>query len=470
METVAVGFGDIKITPAFFTGVLNLELHRESNCHTRLKIEGYVDEETAEKLMAEPESGRKVTLSFPSREGEAAKPRFTGTAADCRLRRDARLSVLTLNAVGMSHILDITRRTRSFQNEAMTFDGLTRYLFSAYPDTDFLDYASEGKKTENLLLQYGETDWEFLRRVFSRFHAPLLPDDSFGGPRIRIGVPEDGTVERPEVKSYSVNRKILDFERKCENGLPEKKGESSVEITMQSEAWFVLGARCIVNGMEMYVKSCDSSMRDGVLTHRYVLSDENGMLTPHFHNPDIAGISLFGRVTEVKNDTVRAALDIDRDNELCGGRWFPYSTVYSSPDGSGWYCMPEIGDRVSLYMADRDEKNAYVRSSVNEDSPSRTNPENKEWSTRHGKRLRFTPGGIEIISGKGLRVRLTDAGGVEMNSPKSISVTAGGGINITSGDHIRISGDAGVKLIQSGAALTLEDAISMNGGKVLIQK
>ena len=34
----------------------------------------------------------------------------------------------------------------------------------------------------------------------------------------------------------------------------------------------------------------------------------------------------------------------------CGTRVFPYATVYSTPDGTGWYCMPEIGDAVRLYF------------------------------------------------------------------------------------------------------------------------
>ena len=62
---------------------------------------------------------------------------------------------------------------------------------------------------------------------------------------------------------------------------------------------------------------------------------------------------------------VKINLEIDGNQDEGTARWFPYSTVYSSPDGTGWYCMPEVGDAIRLYFPDNEEKNAYAISSVN---------------------------------------------------------------------------------------------------------
>ena len=59
-----------------------------------------------------------------------------------------------------------------------------------------------------------------------------------------------------------------------------------------------------------------------------------------------------------------------------GARWFPYATVYSSGDGTGWYCMPEIGDKIRLYFPTEKEQDAYVISAYHEGNGGlRKNPQ-----------------------------------------------------------------------------------------------
>ncbi|KAF6589054.1 phage tail protein, partial [Paenibacillus sp. EKM208P] len=79
----------------------------------------------------------------------------------------------------------------------------------------------------------------------------------------------------------------------------------------------------------------------------------------------------------------------------------PYSTVYSSPDGSGWYVMPEAGDQIRLYFPDEREQNAFAASSVDlasSDPVKRSDPAVKSISTKYGKQVVFKPGAVEIIN------------------------------------------------------------------------
>ncbi|MDR2132737.1 MAG: phage baseplate assembly protein V [Clostridiales Family XIII bacterium] len=464
-----IGIKDIVVTPKVFDVILELELRREADRHTVLSVEGYVTEETADKIPTKWGDGQTLSLSFPSEEEGESKTRFVGIVTEYVLEKKGHLNLLRAKAVGMSHLTDIRPRRRSFQSETMTFEELARHLLSSCEDADFLDLVSENKPFGDFLIQYSETDWEFLRRVYSRLHARLIPDDAFGGPRIRMG-PSDRIVARFEAENRAVRRRMLDFGKRSENGLPELIGQGSAELLIRGGEWLDLGACCVVNGLKLYVFGATSRMDRGLLTHEYVLCDKNGYIAPRYDNPRIRGLSLFGRVADVRKDKVRVSLDVDEGNEVCGSRWFPYSTVYSTPGGSGWYCMPEVGDAVTLYMPDGDENGAYVRSSAHVESPSRTNPDTKELSTRFGKRLRFTPGGIELSAGKNLHVRLMNDGGVTMNSPKRISVRAGGNIDITSGDQINISGEKGVNLKQADASLSVTDDVLMTGEKILIQK
>ncbi|WP_431087462.1 hypothetical protein [Paenibacillus sp. 8b26] len=81
--------------------------------------------------------------------------------------------------------------------------------------------------------------------------------------------------------------------------------------------------------------------------------------------------------------------------------WFPYSTVYSSPDGSGWYVTPEAGDQIRLYFPDEREQHAFAASSVDlasSDPVKRSDPAVKSISTKYGKQVVFKPGAVEIIN------------------------------------------------------------------------
>ena len=61
---------------------------------------------------------------------------------------------------------------------------------------------------------------------------------------------------------------------------------------------------------------------------------------------------------------VQVQFDEDENKEGCGRHWFDFATVYSTPDGAGWYCMPEVGDEVRVVFPDNYEEHAYVASSV----------------------------------------------------------------------------------------------------------
>lgn len=71
----------------------------------------------------------------------------------------------------------------------------------------------------------------------------------------------------------------------------------------------------------------------------------------------MTGLSLPGSIEKVSGDQVQVKLDIDAVEEhSC---WYTYSTFYST-----FYCMPEIGDRVHLYIPGMKEEQAFVLNSI----------------------------------------------------------------------------------------------------------
>ena len=52
--------------------------------------------------------------------------------------------------------------------------------------------------------------------------------------------------------------------------------------------------------------------------------------------------------------------------DIVSSAFIEHETVYSSPDGTGWYSMPEVGDTVRLYVPDK-EGRCLVTSSVHKE-------------------------------------------------------------------------------------------------------
>jgi len=224
---------------------------------------------------------------------------------------------------------------------------------------------------------------------------------------------------------------------------------------------------------QLLVYKCETEMVGEVISNNYTLRDESGMKVRKVYNDNAVGVSLQGRILDTQKDKVKVSLEIDGSPTECdGARWFEFATVFSQPDGTGWYCMPEIGDVVRLYFPDNEEKNAYVINSMHypsSDPNSRTDPSVKSISTKYGKQLVMSPGSVEIIGNGNLLMRMTDDGGIEVNSDKKIILDAGDDIEINGGGKVTINGDAGINLTQAGANMTIQDDIVMSGGKVNIQ-
>ena len=49
--------------------------------------------------------------------------------------------------------------------------------------------------------------------------------------------------------------------------------------------------------------------------------------------------------------TLEVSID-DDENNSDDKAFLNYATVYSSPEGGSWYCMPEVGDRVIVKFPD----------------------------------------------------------------------------------------------------------------------
>ena len=74
---------------------------------------------------------------------------------------------------------------------------------------------------------------------------------------------------------------------------------------------FPLGEKIQFHGQELYIGKINRYLSQGILINEYRLYFKEGMEVVRYHNPLLCGVSLYGVVTEVKRNHLRAALETD---------------------------------------------------------------------------------------------------------------------------------------------------------------
>lgn len=186
----------------------------------------------------------------------------------------------------------------------------------------------------------------------------------------------------------------------------------------------------------------------------------------------MAGHFLDAIILKVKEDKVQVKILGDENGQQAVNIWYPYATAYSTPDGTGWYCMPEPGDMVRLVIPGGEEKEAFVVSSVHmeTDSADRKDPNVKSFKSKYQKEVRFTPDSIVITNNQGTKIELTDGEGIHMVSAHSVMLEAAEDMTISSDTgSLIVAGTSSVNLSQGGCAINLDKGITFTGGELKIQ-
>ncbi|GFN32143.1 phage baseplate assembly protein V [Paenibacillus xylaniclasticus] len=469
MSETVYTYGHLHVAPYSFVNVTSLQIIKQVNEHAVLTISGVIEEDAQDSYIEQSEGTETIQVWVQN--GNRSVVLFQGVVASLSVQTVRDVRTMTVEAHSFTVAMDMWPHTRTFQNGSMTYSQLFKRIAGHYSGSQVSVAVSGGQSLGGMRVQYKETDWRFLRRMASRLHVPLLPSSTRGGIAFTAGLAEGGEPQQMNAYHYTVNKQLQEYVSYSDNHEPGAKESAYVSYEAASYGLYDLGDPVLFHKRKLYVYRAEITMHDGVLSGLYTLRDKDGFVCSTEYPYALAGTSLFGTVLAVSKDKVKLHLDIDSEQSENEAVWLPYSTVYSSPDGSGWYCMPEVGDQVRMYFPDEHEHHAFAASSVDTEPSSpqhRSDPSVKTISNKYGKQIVFKPGAIEIIGNGQLLIRLTDDGGIEINSDKQIKLTAEEDIEIV-GDKVMIQGNEQVELVQSSSNLVIQDEVTFSGAKVNIK-
>lgn len=437
---------DIRISPIPIS-VTDCLINKVVNDHFRASIKGYVTGDDNEIFNGLYSKEFTVTVGYEDGVNEVI---FKGIVDRASISVEGKQKILSVHADSYTMHLDLMQHTRTFQDTRKSFRTVAEYIGAHTPGTSVI-YAPEANQVvSELMVQYDETDWEFLKRLAGKMGSLLVVDCKNSFPCFYFGLP---------YKKHFTLDDVIDYQIQyygSAHGLAEYCMESGIMLELCSYVEF--------DRRLMRVYAVQTELKRGELRHTYILRPDAGFQAGNYHNECMIGCSLLGEVTKVDEDWVRIKMSCD-DIRGDSSKRYQFATVYSSPDGTGWYCMPEVGDTVRLYFPDATEDHAYVVSAVHLGvvDDKRKNPDEKSIRTVYDKEVLFTPDQILITNHKGMSILLDDDKGIVIKSKKQIRFTASDGIAMDGGEKITAEAENGIILKENESSFIIKDGIRQNG-------
>jgi len=446
-------------------GILDYKSTQIVNEHAKAEIRGRIPFERREDYVKAGKRQTWVQIVAIS-EGEEFIL-FYGVIGQLQLEINDRTCIVILKLCSGTQLMDYKEHIRSFQKDSFTYNSLLDICSKEYEKPGRIMTEGNGKRIPHFIMQYRETDWEFIKRLAAMNHTVIFADCSTRGEKYHFGIPDRKFNSEEAPSEYRTRYNMQEYWYKKSCGLTIYT-EDTMSYIWEGREVHKLGERRSIDGREVFIWKIESSLKGNELYHTCYMKPRSGFQTVSYDNKRMAGVSLLGKVTKVKNEEVQIMIHCDENKEQSGVCWYSFSTIYSSPDGTGWYCMPEVGDTVRLYFPTNKEEDAYVASAYHEGGAGlRKRPECKFWRNKEGKEIQLAPDRILLTNNDGTYIELSDDEGIEIVSEGSVTVHAGGSLSITSSNSsIEISAPKKIRLKQGSTEMNLGGDLSMQGAKI----
>ena len=314
--------------------------------------------------------------------GNTAGALFCGYQEKVEIKEEGRYRIADVQAVSGTILLDQKKCNRVFQKKAQTYMGIANTVTA---DTEHSACILPGSdmQTGGTLIQYQETDWNFLKRMASQLGLPLVPDISYYYPRFYLGLPEGEKKELGEILSCDMcfDGRYYAVSGKC---LVDREDFICYDVVTRTS--LSLGDRVTYEGRELLVSRKKTELAGGEVIFTYRLAGNSYTWVPWEDNPDYTGMSFVGSIVGTQGEQVEVAFDIDKT--AAGGNRYGFAPA----TGNLMYCMPQKGTKTSLYIGNGDEAQGIATGCI------RTNGSTCEGTTIESN------GGLVLMAKEGIRL------------------------------------------------------------------
>jgi hypothetical protein len=394
---------------------------------------------------------------------------FNGLIQSVRTTNVNGVYYLEIDAVTSSFMLDIEEKSRSFQDTEMTYYDVIEEILKYYNGLGYGRHMDKSQKIGKPLFQYKETDYNFIKRLASELGIDMISDIMKFSNTFYFGRP----VGEQYVLEDEINYRAYKNLKKYYLTKPERRinfhDTDFFYYEVEKREKMDIGDQVYFKEKRLYVNQFTAKFHQGELIYRYRLCGENGIWQEKIDNEKLNGVSLEGKVLEVKDELIKLHLDIDKDQNQDKAFWF----TFAPPTGNIMYSMPIVGTNALLYFPNVNKADPIVIGCVRKNGGScdKFSDVNKRYyTTEHKNQLAMIPDCISFIcSGKpGLSVTLDDNEGVTLKSDKNLTLTAPNEVIMKTDTKVIINGKNKLEVQRQSkqTGISLENDVYCFGGIV----
>jgi len=286
--------GNLHLEPYEIKSLLELKIEHKMNEHSTFYLRGVLPNGIGSIYAETSAKGTPVTLNAVDNVG-MDYVLFQGVVNHLEVHLVQEIYYLELYAVSYSYLLDITKKSRSFQDKKMPYANLIREVTKDYPNVAVIDIAPNGNPTNQFILQHEETDWEFLKRMASHFNTGLVSDARFKGAKYYFGVPQIQTIEFNYI-NYSVKKDLQRYRQLSQNNVDGLVEEDFIYFEVITRNIVNIGDCVKFNNRTLYVNSITSHADKGIFTNICVLTPKKAFTQNKRKHFEAVGASFSGSV------------------------------------------------------------------------------------------------------------------------------------------------------------------------------
>ncbi len=363
-----------------FVSLQDLEINKSIYNHTTLRVTGTINEENKSDYEKQLHKAKpKVVVYY---DDDKTKILFKGIITKFDFSYKNQSYYLTLEATSYSKLLDEKEETRIFQNKGTKYKKVFKKI-KKDNDNKFSFTCAESSQEQKALvsddhpvvLQYRETDWEFIQRICSYLNEIVIVDDTKDDSEtitilaglhaasakdlnnvsgaVRREIDREGN-KYPYYKVYGHqhyrSQEIFELGKPVNYQVDNKEEKTEELIVIRNKIYLE----------EEILKSDLTLVKEDDIN----VGQRKRKLPPE-------GVSLRAEVKKLnkKHQAKVDFMDVDSKFKKSKAHWFPIDKPYTNA-----YFAPEKGDIVEVYFKERNEKHATIRSSTPHNEEETDNP------------------------------------------------------------------------------------------------
>ena len=393
--------------------------------HTRAEVIGIVKSEDVKEVLSDI-SDEKLEI-FSQNEDGGRKILFIGIIQNIKLEEEGQYAVLHLNAVSYTWKMDIERKSRSFQNIALTYQDVAQAVAGEYGAD--IRWNVGDRKLQYPLIQYQETDYGFLKRILSHLQGKITPESSASGAGICFyaGMREGKSWGNIDLKQYV--HTTLPFRDMNRTDTSRKKQQIGYEIAGMD--YMEVGDVLQIQGRSLYVMESKSALEDNILNCTCRVFPKECFEAERISADTLRGTVITGTILETGQEKVKLHLDIDKEQDVSEAYRFSWKPI----TGNLFYCMPETDTKAALYFDKNDENDTRVIYNIRtngDECGELADYNDRYFSSDNSKRMYLKPSEIGLLNmtNQNAEIALKDSALLNMKTSNQISILAEGQVEL----------------------------------------